>query len=152
VALFVNFAVGGALTLAAPILAFALQGRVAQAVREDAKKRATKAVAQAAEAVGPRLISLVDDFAARLSAFVTAAGESLHRSISEVLDRALQERRRAGDQVGEAVEQVEEDLARARALDERLEGLEARIWFEAIPEAAMLGEGDENTPLEPPPA
>jgi hypothetical protein len=137
VALFVNFAVGGALTLAAPILAFALQGRVAQAVRDDAKKRATRSIAQGAEAVGPRLVALVDDFAARLTTFVTSAGESLHRSISEVLGRALEERRRAGDQVGPAVAETDEQLARAIALDERLEGLEARIWFEAGSDDAL---------------
>jgi hypothetical protein len=38
---------------------------------------------------------------ARLTEFVTGAGNTLYRGIGEILDRTLRERRERGDQIGE---------------------------------------------------
>ena len=44
--LFVNGVVGGLLTVAAPVLAFILRGRVGQEIKNEAKEQAPLAVAQ----------------------------------------------------------------------------------------------------------
>ena len=93
--LFVDGLAGGVLTLAAPILAFVLRGKVAAEVKVEAKAQAPLAVDRVAALVGPKLDEIVDGFGARLLEFVAQAGDTLTRGISEVLDRALRDRRAA---------------------------------------------------------
>ena len=92
--LFVNTLVGGVLTLAAPVLAFVLRGRVAAEVKAEAKEQAPLAVDRVAALVGPKLDEIIDGFGARLLEFVSQAGDALARGIAEVLDQALRERAR----------------------------------------------------------
>ncbi|HXU64357.1 MAG TPA: dynamin family protein, partial [Polyangia bacterium] len=91
--IFVDGLVGGVLTLAAPLLAFLLRGRVAAQVKAEAKAQAPQAVDRVATLVGPKLDEIVDGFGARLLEFVAQAGDALARGIADVLDRALAERR-----------------------------------------------------------
>lgn len=91
--LFVNTFVGGLLTLAAPLLAVVLREKVGGEIKKQAKTQAPEAVRRAGEAMGPRFAEIVDDFADRLQDFIASAGQALHKGISEVLDRALEERR-----------------------------------------------------------
>ena len=95
--LFVNTLVGGLLTLAAPILAVVLEG-ARRGRDQDAgeEERARGDRARRRRRCAPRFEQIIDDFQARLSDFVTAAGDTLHNGISEVLDRALAERRAQG--------------------------------------------------------
>ncbi len=92
--LFVDGLVGGVLTLAAPVLAFVLRGKLAAEMKAEAKAQAPLAVDRVAALVGPKLDEIVDGFGARLLEFVAQAGDTLARGIAEVLDRALAERRR----------------------------------------------------------
>ena len=62
---------------------------VGSQIKAQAKKNAPEVIHKAGAAVLPRFEQIVDDFQARLIDFVTAAGDALHRGISEVLDRAL---------------------------------------------------------------
>jgi hypothetical protein len=126
--LFVNTLVGGILTLAAPIIAVLVRERVSGAVKAQAKQAVPEVTDKAAAAVAPKFDQIVDDFAGRLADFVTAAGDALHRGISEVLDRALAERRAAGEDVEARVQQVEGQLERLLALEQRLSGLRDELW------------------------
>ena len=143
IALFANaLVIGGILTLvAAPVLAIVLRGRAAEQVKKAAKEEAPLVIRKAAEAVGPRFDKIIDDFTQRLSDFVTAAGDALHRGISEVLDRALADRRAQGVDVAAREREIEAQLERLRAVERRLEGLRERLW--AIQPAPP-------TPLSPP--
>jgi GTP-binding protein EngB required for normal cell division len=96
VMLFVNALAGGLLTLAAPILAIVLKSKVAGDIRKQAKEKVPEAVLSAAAAMKPHFDRCVDDFAKRLSDFVTNAGNTLYKGIVEVLDRTMRERREAG--------------------------------------------------------
>jgi GTPase SAR1 family protein len=130
VLLFVNTLVGGAITLAAPILAMVLRGKVAGEVKAEAKERAPAAVDRVAALLAPKLDAAVDDFAARLSEFVAQAGAALARGIAEVLDRALVEKRAhtsAEAQTAEA-QQVDAALKRVRAIDERIADIRQAVW------------------------
>ncbi len=77
------------------MLAFVLRGKVAAEVKVEAKAQAPLAVDRVAALVGPKLDEIIDGFGARLLEFVAQAGDTLTRGISEVLDRALRERRAA---------------------------------------------------------
>ncbi len=126
--MFVNTLVGGLLTLAAPILAVVLKERVAGEIKAQAKRNAPEVIARAATAVAPRFDQIVDDFAARLADFVTAAGDALHRGISEVLDRALAERRAQGVDVSTREQELDAQTARLGEIEARLSALRERLW------------------------
>lgn len=79
VMLFVNALAGGLLTLAAPILAIVLKSKIAGDIRVQAKERVPAAVLKAAEAMKPHFDKCIDDFAKRLSAFVSNAGNTLYK-------------------------------------------------------------------------
>jgi len=126
--LFVNTLVGGLLTLAAPILAVVIRERTAGQIKQQAKEAAPSVVAKAAETVGPRFETIVNDFAGRLTDFVTAAGDALHRGISEVLDRALAERRAQGVDAAQRDAEIAAQLAEVAEIEQRFESLRERLW------------------------
>lgn len=126
--LFVNTFVGGALTLAAPIIAVLVHSRLEGQIKAQAKQQAPEAVRSAAAAIGPRFQQIVDEFAARLGDFVTAAGQALHRGISEMLDRALAERRAHGQDVQAREREIERQLAELAQIEDRLERVRQRLW------------------------
>jgi small GTP-binding protein len=127
VMLFVNALAGGLLTLAAPILAIVLKSKIAGDIRVQAKERVPAAVLNAAEAMKPHFDKCIDDFAKRLSEFVSNAGNTLYKGISEILDRTMSERREAGNQVETMKQstgvQIEQIIAVRRALGQIREGL-----------------------------
>ena len=127
VMLFVNALAGGLLTLAAPILAIVLKSKISGDIKVQAKEKVPGAVLNAAEAMKPHFDRCIDDFAKRLSDFVTNAGNTLYKGISEILDRTMRERKeRAGDvselKVGTSA-QIEQVRATTRALAQLREGL-----------------------------
>jgi GTP-binding protein EngB required for normal cell division len=128
--LFVDGLVGGVLTLAAPLLAFVLRGRVAAEVKIEAKAQGPVAVDRVAALVGPKLDEIIDGFGSRLLEFVAQAGDTLARGIADVLDLALRERRAATDHAPSAADRakIEAALAGLRALDERIVEIRQRIW------------------------
>ena len=126
--LFVNTFVGGLLTVAAPVLAVVLRERLGAQIKKQAKEKGPQAVRRAAEAIAPRFEEIVDQFAERLSVFITTAGEALHRGISEVLDQALAERVERQADADEVVLELDTEEARLNALDGRLKELRADLW------------------------
>ena len=144
--LFVNGLVGGLLTLATPVLAFILRGRVGQEIKNEAKEQAPAAVDRVAALLGPKLDEFIDSFASRLSEFVAEAGEALARGIAEVLDRALRERRDhdvAVDTHPEA-EAIDASVRALRTIDERIAEIRQRIWTPEEGEGAGAGAGADG--------
>jgi GTP-binding protein EngB required for normal cell division len=134
VMLFVNALAGGLLTLAAPILAIVLKSKIAGDIRVQAKEKVPAAVLNAAEAMKPHFDRCIDDFAKRLSEFVSNAGNTLYKGISEILDRTMLDRREAGSQV-EAMKtstttQIQQVVAARRALGK----LRETLWTPDEPE------------------
>jgi small GTP-binding protein len=136
--LFVDGLVGGVLTLAAPILAFVLRGKVAAQVKVEAKAQAPLAVDRVAALVGPKLDEIVDGFGARLLEFVAQAGDTLARGIAEVLDRALAERRAADSTAAAAASAagIDAALSELRAIDERIAEIRQKVWSPESDQAA----------------
>lgn len=127
VMLFVNALAGGLLTLAAPILAIVLKSKIAGDIRVQAKEKVPAAVLNAAEAMKPHFDKCIDDFAKRLSEFVSNAGNTLYRGISEILDRTMRERREAGGAIDglrlATTQQIHQVSATRAALAQLREGL-----------------------------
>jgi GTPase Era involved in 16S rRNA processing len=140
--LFVNTLVGGVLTLAAPVLAFVLKGKVAGEIKAEAKEQAPVAVDRVAALVGPKLDEMIDGFGARLLEFVSQAGDALSRGIADVLDQALHERKTAAETHTATTDVVKLDAAisNLRKIEERIAEIRQRVWA-----------GDSDAPAEPEP-
>jgi small GTP-binding protein len=128
--LFVNSLVGGVLTLAAPLLAFVLRGRVAAEVKGEAKQQAPLAVDRVAAVVGPKLDDVIDGFGARLLEFVAQAGDALARGIADVLDQALRDRRAAEAEHADTSDatRIDASLHQLKLLEERIADIRQGIW------------------------
>jgi GTP-binding protein EngB required for normal cell division len=128
VMLFVNALAGGLLTLAAPILAIVLKSKIAGDIRIQAKEKVPAAVLKAAEAMKPHFDQCIDDFAKRLSEFVSNAGNTLYKGISEILDRTMSERRERGGEIGELRQSTTVQIEQVRAATAALRQLREGIW------------------------
>src|SRR4029079_6493697 len=128
VMLFVNALAGGLLTLAAPILAIVLKSKIAGDIRIQAKERVPAAVLKAAEAMKPHFDKCIDDFAKRLSEFVSNAGNTLYRGISEILDRTMTERRERSGEIGELRQATNAQISQVKATTAALRQLREGIW------------------------
>ena len=134
--LFVNSLVGGLLTLAVPILAVVLRERSGSQVKAQARERVPEVTRRASEAVAVRFAELVEQFSAQLADFVNTAGEALHRGISEVLDRALAERRERGSDVAQSDREIEAALEALAGIEARLDGLREQLWASSTASSA----------------
>jgi GTPase Era involved in 16S rRNA processing len=128
--LFVNALAGGLMTLAVPVLAIVLRGKVAQEVKAEARKAAPQAVTQAAATLAPKLDQIVDDFVARLQEFIAEAGAALARGIAEVLEHALAERRRHSETAETSAEAqaLDQSLAALKSIEERISEIRQSVW------------------------
>jgi hypothetical protein len=73
-------------------------------------------------------VAAVDEFVTRLDDFVASAGDKLYAGISEVLDKAIAERRAHGDGVQAAAAEAEAQIAGITAVEARLGELRAGLW------------------------
>ena len=128
VMLFVNALAGGLLTLAAPILAIVLKSKIAGDIRIQAKEKVPAAVLSAADAMKPHFDACIDDFAKRLSAFVSNAGNALYKGISEILDRTMSERRDRGIAVADVKASTASQIEAVRTASAALRQLREGIW------------------------
>jgi GTP-binding protein EngB required for normal cell division len=137
--LFINTLAGGLLTLAAPILAIVLKSKVAGDIRQQAKERVPAAVLRAADAMAPHFAATIDGFGERLSAFVTAAGNTLYRGISEVLDQTVEEKRQGESALAPRRAEVAALGGRTAEIVAALGRLRGELWREPPTEAAPPG-------------
>jgi small GTP-binding protein len=154
VMLFVNALAGGLLTLAAPILAIVLKSKIAGDIRVQAKEKVPAAVLNAAEAMKPHFDRCIDDFARRLSEFVSNAGNTLYKGISEILDRTMSERRDRAGEIGELRQSTTSQIAQVRATTAALRQLREGIWAPEVEPPASppsSAESSDTSGGEPPP-
>lgn len=128
--LFINTLAGGLLTLAAPILNIVIKSKVAGDIRQQAREKVPAAVQRAAAAMQPHFDESIDAFATRLSAFVTAAGNTLYRGISEILDRTISERRERSGEIETLRAETAERIAQVGATRAAVAQLREALWSE----------------------
>jgi ribosome biogenesis GTPase A len=122
---FSNLIVGGVLTLAAPVLAFALKGKVEAVIRDKATEQGLLAIDNAATRVEDEFEKIVREFADKLKQFVEDSGDRLYRQIAEALDRVVSEREKHVGDKGALVEDLgaaRTQVAEVRASLEALRG------------------------------
>ena len=86
------------------------------------------AIFHAAAAMKPHFDQCVDDFSPRLREFVTTAGNTLYKGISEVLQRTIDERRNRGGEAEELKAATAEQIAQVSALRTALGELRTELW------------------------
>lgn len=128
VMLFVNALAGGLLTLAAPILAIVLKSKIAGDIRIQAKEKVPAAVLNAAEAMKPHFDKVIEDFSKRLSEFVSNAGNTLYRGISEILDRTMRERKERAGEIDDLRVSTSAQIGQIKAAAAALRQLREGIW------------------------
>lgn len=123
-----NVLVGGALALAAPVLAYVFRGRADREVKRRAMEEAPKAVRKAASKLADAFDQQIDDFGDKLVEFLTRATEEMTRSIAEIL-RAVREARREGaSALGTLEVRTGTVMARLRAVEERMKSQRNALW------------------------
>jgi small GTP-binding protein len=132
--LFINTLAGGLLTLAAPILNIVIKSKVAGDIRQQAREKVPAAVQRAAAAMQPHFDESIDAFAKRLSAFVTAAGNTLYRGISEILDRTISERRERSGEIEALRAETAERIVQVGATRAAVAQLREALWSEEKPQ------------------
>lgn len=144
-----NVLVGGALTLAAPVLAYVFRGRADRQLKERAKEEAPKAVLAAAEKMADAFDVRIDEFGEKLIEFVTAANEEMSQSIAELV-RAAREARHAGDDSAVALtENTGMSLARLVDVEQRMTTLRKSIWANGKdPDSSQTASGDAGAPTD----
>ena len=123
-----NVILGGILTVAAPVLAVYVKGKIETETKKRAKELAPVAVREAAAKVGPKLDEMIQEFAQRLDAWVVTAGEELHREVIEVLCAAKAERADTALSVEAAVAACDAESKSLDGVMERLESLRSGVW------------------------
>jgi len=78
----------------------------------------------------PHFDRCIDDFGKRLSEFVSNAGNTLYKGISEILDRTMSERRERSGEIGELRQATSTQIAAVKATNAALRQLRDGIWAE----------------------
>jgi ribosome biogenesis GTPase A len=129
--MFTNALLGGLLTLAAPVLAVYVRGKVEVETKKRAKEFAPQALRDAAAKIGPKLDEMIQEFAGRLDAWVVSAGEELHREVIEVLSATRAERAAEKPGADSAMKVCDEQVEALSSLNGKLEALRSALWTPA---------------------
>ena len=129
--MFTNALLGGVLVLAAPALAYFVRGKVEAETKKRAKEFAPQALRDAAAKVGPKLDEMIQEFAARLDAWVVTAGEELHREVIEVLTATRAERAATKPGVEASARVCDDQITSLGNLNGKLEAMRAALWTPA---------------------
>jgi GTPase SAR1 family protein/uncharacterized coiled-coil protein SlyX len=144
-----NPLLGGALALAAPVLAVYVRGKVETEMKAKAKEMAPQAIRDAAARVGPKLEEMINEFASRLDAWVVTAGEELHREVIEVLSSARTEKAATKPGLETSLKTCEDQAQALVGLTTQLEGLRSALWTPANGEARDVPPPLPTTPNAP---
>ncbi len=91
VLLFANALVGGLLTLATPVLAFFLKGKVDEKIKERAREEGVASIRRASELIEEELLRMIHNYGDRLKEFIEHAGDRLYGQIEEALEQVQRE-------------------------------------------------------------
>jgi len=123
-----NIVVGGAMALAAPVLAYVFRGRAEKQTKERAKSEAPKVVEEAAAKMADAFDTRIDEFGKRLTDFVAQANAEMTRSVAELIRGARDARSRGEGALAEL--SAGSGMTLVQLADERtqMEKLRASLW------------------------
>lgn len=123
-----NVFVGGAMTLAAPVLAYFFRERADREMKKRAMEEAPEAVRQAAAKLAEAFEKQIDEFGDKLVEFVRTANEEVTRSIAEVVRKAREARSSGAEQLDDLEQTVGTALGRLFAVEDKMETLRRSLW------------------------
>lgn len=145
--LFTNVLLGGILTVAAPLIALYLRGRVEAETKRRALELGPEALRKAAAEVSPKLDELISDFARQLDDWVVVTGSALYKEMLEVLTAARDERASGEAEARAAAAELDARGAELDAVAARVSELRTAIWVRADDEAReAMSERTASTP------
>ncbi len=124
--LFANALVGGLLTLATPVLAFFLKGRVDDKLKERAREEGVASIRQASELIEEELLRMIHNYGDRLKEFIEHAGDRLYGQIEEALEQVQRETVDDADRQ-ELIASVDERLAELKVLSRHIQAARGKI-------------------------
>jgi ribosome biogenesis GTPase A len=123
-----NVFVGGAMALAAPVLAYVFRERADRDLKRRAIEEAPQAVIKAANDLADAFDRSIDEFGDKLISFVKSANEELSRSIAEVVRHVREARQRGDLDVASLESQTGMSLARLHAIEQKMTSLRTGLW------------------------
>lgn len=123
-----NVLVGGALAVAAPVLAVFFRGRAESRLKDQAKAKAPEVVQEVADLLKTNFDERIAEFGERLVSFVTQANEEMTRSIAELVRTAREAKSAGSDSRDEQMSLAGANLARLADAEQRLGTLKKELW------------------------
>ena len=123
-----NVLVGGALAVAAPVLAVFFRGRAETRLKEQAKAKAPEVVSEVATLLKTNFDARIEEFGERLVNFVTQANEEMTRSIAELVQTAREAKASGEDTRDAQLTITGTNLARLADAKHRLSSLKKELW------------------------
>ncbi|MCB9619349.1 MAG: dynamin family protein [Sandaracinus sp.] len=123
-----NVLVGGALALAAPVLAYVFRGRADKQLKEKAKEEAPKAVIAAAEKMAEAFDERIDEVGEKLLHFVSAANAEVTKSVAELVRTAREATQRGDEAKVELTSATGMSLARLADVEGRMTRTRQTLW------------------------
>ncbi len=123
-----NVLVGGALTLAAPVLALVFRGRADKRVKDRALEEGPKAIQEAAGKLADAFEDQIDIFGDKLVEFVQRATEEMTRSIADVIRTARKAKVEGVDSIHQLEASTGSVMARLGAVEDRMKSLRTSLW------------------------
>lgn len=124
-----NVFVGGAMALAAPVLAYVFRERADRDLKRRAIEEAPQAVIKAAHDLADAFDRSIDEFGDKLVLFVKSANEELSRSIAEVVRHVREARQRGDVDLASLESQTGMSLARLHAIEQKMTSLRTGLWM-----------------------
>ena len=126
--MFTNLLVGGAMTLAAPVLAYVFRERADRELKKRAIEEAPQAVQKAAAELAEAFERQIDEFGDKLVDFVKSASEELTRSIAEVVRHARTARAAGEAETAHLRDQSGMALSRLTTVEQKMSTLRTALW------------------------
>jgi GTPase SAR1 family protein len=123
-----NIVVGGAMALAAPVLAYVFRERADRELKKRAMEEAPAAVEKAAAELASAFEQQIDEFGDKLVDFVKNASEELTRSMAEVVRHAREAQSRGEVEVGRVREETGMALSRLGTVEQEMSALRTSLW------------------------
>lgn len=123
-----NLVVGGAMALAAPVLAYVFRERADRELKKRAIEECPQAVERAAGELATAFEGQIDAFGDKLVDFVRNASEELTRSMAEVVRHARDAQARGEGEVARVREETGMAVARLGAMEQEMSALRTSLW------------------------
>jgi len=123
-----NIFVGGAMALAAPVLAYVFRERADRDLKKRAIEEAPQAVEKAAGDLATAFEQQIDEFGDKLVDFVKNASEELTQSMAEVVRHAKAAQQRGEGEVGRVREETGMALSRLGIVEQEMGSLRTSLW------------------------